>query len=250
MQANELQSAQLLTPSQANVLRDLLRGRTMTEAARNADIHRSTIHRWMQQDNFRLTLENAQRESYLAAFLEVHTLMRPATERLLEAIHSPKTSSATLLKIHQWLHALYAKGQPSMQTSARENLAILNNLLDPNTPELDLPATQCDTQHAFPQTSQLRTDGTQCDMATSILQTSHAETAATTISQTPEPVTEQPAQQTAPHTLNPMSVVSTAPAQHLKAPTRPHLDETRLRSRKQIAYWEHRFGYPLTSVAA
>src|SRR5947199_7654022 len=101
----EIVIAKPLTPTQGNILRELMQGHTMTQAARSHGIHRSTIHRWMQQDHFRLTLENAQREVHLATFFQIQSMLQPALNRLGESMLDPKTSPSTALRIYQCLAA-------------------------------------------------------------------------------------------------------------------------------------------------
>jgi Uncharacterized protein conserved in bacteria len=52
-----------LSPAQAQVIAALAQGRTITAAARETDVHRSTIYNWLQHEpQFKTAFENAQRE--------------------------------------------------------------------------------------------------------------------------------------------------------------------------------------------
>ena len=52
-----------LSPVQAQVIAALAQGRTITAAARETDVHRSTIYTWLQHEpQFKTAVENAQRE--------------------------------------------------------------------------------------------------------------------------------------------------------------------------------------------
>jgi transposase-like protein len=52
-----------LSPVQAQVIAALAQGRTITAAARETDVHRSTIYNWLQHEpQFKAAVEQAQRE--------------------------------------------------------------------------------------------------------------------------------------------------------------------------------------------
>jgi|SRR5579872_67547 len=52
-----------LSPAQAQVIAALAQGRSITAAARETDVHRSTIYNWLQNEpHFKTAVENAQRE--------------------------------------------------------------------------------------------------------------------------------------------------------------------------------------------
>ena len=52
-----------LTPAQAKVIKSLARGQTVTAAAEDAGVHRTTIHHWIRTEPaFKIAVETAQSE--------------------------------------------------------------------------------------------------------------------------------------------------------------------------------------------
>lgn len=88
-----------LSPAQAQVIAALAQGRTVTDAARDAGIHRTTIHHWFRNEPiFKTAFEEAQREYNET----LHDGMRKLAARAVDALHrlikDPNTSPAVLLR--------------------------------------------------------------------------------------------------------------------------------------------------------
>jgi hypothetical protein len=88
-----------LSPVQAQVIAALAQGRTITDAARQAGLHRTTIHTWFRdQPAFKTAFEDAQRE-YVAALQDgMRDLAARAVETLRSLLDDPKTPAAVRLR--------------------------------------------------------------------------------------------------------------------------------------------------------
>ena len=73
-----------LTPAQAKVIKSLARGQTVTAAAEDAGVHRTTIHHWIRTEPaFKIAVETAQSE-YAA---ELNDGVRELAARALLTLH-------------------------------------------------------------------------------------------------------------------------------------------------------------------
>jgi AcrR family transcriptional regulator len=88
-----------LSPAQAQVIAALAQGRTITDAARDAGLHRTTIHNWFRdQPAFKAAFEEAQRE-YIAALQDgMRDLAASAIETLRSLLEDPKTPPSVRLR--------------------------------------------------------------------------------------------------------------------------------------------------------
>jgi len=84
----------------------LVQGMTVTDVARELGVDRSTIHRWLNDSDFRLKLE-ARREELLTSMLDQQLLAsRMATTKLIELLESEDERVALRAAI-----ILYSGGQ-------------------------------------------------------------------------------------------------------------------------------------------
>ena len=99
-----------LTPAQAKVIKSLARGQTVTAAAEDAGVHRTTIHHWIRTEPaFKIAVETAQSE-YAA---ELNDGIRELAARALLTLHDllqdistpPAVRLKTALAILQRPHA-------------------------------------------------------------------------------------------------------------------------------------------------
>ena len=87
-----------LSPAQAQVVAALAQGRTVTAAAREADLHRNTIYNWLDEPAFKTAVEEAQRE-YVAILSDgMRDLAALALETLRNLLEDPETPPAVRLK--------------------------------------------------------------------------------------------------------------------------------------------------------
>ena len=88
-----------LSPVQAQVAAILAQGHSITAAARQAGIHRSTIYQWLQHSlDFKTTVEDAQQE-YLATLTdEMRDLSASALRTLHGVLDNPETHDGIRLK--------------------------------------------------------------------------------------------------------------------------------------------------------
>ena len=88
-----------LSPVQAQVIAALAQGRTATDAARDAGIHRTTIHHWFRTAPlFKTAFEEAQRE-YIETLRDgMRDLAARAVETLRNLLDDPKTPPAVRLR--------------------------------------------------------------------------------------------------------------------------------------------------------
>ena len=87
-----------LSPAQAQVIAALAQGRTVTAAAREADLHRNTIYNWLDDPPFKTAVDEAHRE-YVAILSDgMRDLAALALETLRALLEDPKTPPAVRLK--------------------------------------------------------------------------------------------------------------------------------------------------------
>ena len=99
-QSHQIQAVTVdLSPVQAQVVAILAEGHSITAAARQAGIHRSTIYQWLQRSpDFKTTVEDAQQE-YLATLTdEMRDLSASAIRTLRGVLDNPETHDAIRLK--------------------------------------------------------------------------------------------------------------------------------------------------------
>src|SRR5260370_6937502 len=82
-----------LSPVQAQVIAALAQGRTITAAARETDVHRSTIYNWLQHEpQFKAAVEQAQREYVEISPDASPDLTTPAPNTLPSLLADPRPS--------------------------------------------------------------------------------------------------------------------------------------------------------------
>jgi len=88
-----------LSPVQAQVIAALAQGRTATDAARDAGIHRTTIHHWSRTEPlFKTSLQEAQREYVETLQDGMRDLAARAVETLRNLLDDPNTPHAVRLR--------------------------------------------------------------------------------------------------------------------------------------------------------
>src|ERR1700716_15492 len=88
-----------LSPAQAQVIAALAQGRTITDAARDAGIHRTTIHHWFRTEPvFKAAFEAAQREYVETLQDGMRDLAARAVETLRNLLDDPNTPPAVRLR--------------------------------------------------------------------------------------------------------------------------------------------------------
>jgi AcrR family transcriptional regulator len=88
-----------LPPAQAQVIAALAQGRTITDAARDAGIHRTTIHHWFRTEPvFKAAFQEAQREYVDTLHDRLRDLAARAVETLRNLLNDPNTPPAVRLR--------------------------------------------------------------------------------------------------------------------------------------------------------
>src|SRR6266576_169812 len=88
-----------LSPAQAQVIASLAQGRTITDAARDAGLHRTTIHHWFRTEPvFETALQEAQREYVETLQDGMRDLATRAVETLRNLLDDPNTPPAVRLR--------------------------------------------------------------------------------------------------------------------------------------------------------
>ena len=88
-----------LSPVQAQVIAALAQGRTATDAAHDAGIHRTTIHHWFRtQPAFNAAFQEAQREYVETLRDGMRDLAARAVETLRNLLDDPNTPPAVRLR--------------------------------------------------------------------------------------------------------------------------------------------------------
>ena len=77
-----------LSSVQEKALMALLSGKTMTDAATDAGVHRSTIHRWINEPAFLAELNSRRIDQHSAMEEQLALLLRKAIETVESAIES------------------------------------------------------------------------------------------------------------------------------------------------------------------
>jgi transposase-like protein len=87
-----------LSPVQAQIIVALAQGRTITAAAREAGIHRNTIHNWFRDPEFKAAADEAQQDYVETLNDGLRELAARALETLRELLDDPKTPPSIRLK--------------------------------------------------------------------------------------------------------------------------------------------------------
>jgi hypothetical protein len=88
-----------LSPVQAQVIAALAQGRTITDAARDAGLHRTTIHHWFRTEpTFNTAFQGAQREYVETLQDGMRDLAARAVETLRNLLDDPETPPAVRLR--------------------------------------------------------------------------------------------------------------------------------------------------------
>ncbi len=88
-----------LPPAQAQVVAALAKGQTITAAAAEAGIHRTTIHHWLRTEpDFKTAVETAQREHISSLNDEMRALSALALAALRSLLEDPSTPPSIRLK--------------------------------------------------------------------------------------------------------------------------------------------------------
>jgi AcrR family transcriptional regulator len=88
-----------LSPVQAQVIAALAQGRTATDSARDAGIHRTTIHHWFRTEpQFKTAFQEAQREYVETLQDGMRDLAARAVETLRNLLDDPNTPPAVRLR--------------------------------------------------------------------------------------------------------------------------------------------------------
>ena len=93
---HEAEGLDKLTPAQQKAISALLISRTLSEAAEAAEVHRTTVYRWLRQDrNFRTELRRARREFIGETTAHLQRLSGEAVENLGKIVKDEKASAAS-----------------------------------------------------------------------------------------------------------------------------------------------------------
>ena len=88
LEAGDLSLSEHLTQRQLSVLPYLLRPGTLTSKAKAAGIGRTTLYRWLEDDNFRASLQLLRQATFEVAQTELQAMSFEAAEVLRNALHS------------------------------------------------------------------------------------------------------------------------------------------------------------------
>src|SRR5580700_1194822 len=98
MQIADTSAPANLSPVQAQVIAALAQGRTVTAAAKDADVHRNTIYNWLNEPTFKTAAQEAESE-YVAILSDgMRDLAARAIETLRNLLDDPNTPPAVRLR--------------------------------------------------------------------------------------------------------------------------------------------------------
>lgn len=96
---SDLEPIALLKPRQITALEALLSGATVKEAAEEAGVHRSTVHRWQRRNlAFRAVYNRRLLELQQSAVTRVHQMVHSALDQLEEDLAAGELSSSEALR--------------------------------------------------------------------------------------------------------------------------------------------------------
>ena len=84
-----------LRPNQIEAIPHIITSNSTAEAARTADVSRSTLHRWMRDPDFRDALEDVRREAAELARNQMSGLLVKAIATLSDVMDSPNDRART-----------------------------------------------------------------------------------------------------------------------------------------------------------
>jgi len=88
-----------LSPTQASVVAALVQGKSVSAAARQAGIHRTTVHNWMRgEPEFKAAVHRAKRDYVEFLNDQLRELATGALQTLHHLIEDPATPSTVRLK--------------------------------------------------------------------------------------------------------------------------------------------------------
>jgi len=88
-----------LSPTQASVVAALVQGKSVSAAARQAGIHRTTVHNWMRSEpEFKAAVHRAKRDYIEFLNDQLRELATGALQTLHHLIEDPATPSTVRLK--------------------------------------------------------------------------------------------------------------------------------------------------------
>jgi hypothetical protein len=110
MRQNATGAEKTLTPAQERALAALLTGKTVTAAADDAQVDRTTVHRWLKDDFvFQAALNRGRRDLYEALRVRLMTLADKAVECLERSL--AEGDGKTALEVLKGLGMLPGKAQ-------------------------------------------------------------------------------------------------------------------------------------------
>lgn len=120
-----------LTPVQANVIQALAAGATVTAAAREAGLHRSTVHLWTRQHPiFARALLIARQERAAILLDELASLSELALDTFRQVLSAPQAPASTRLKAALEIVKLVQNQQPTDLAQLKSDLALDAHLKD------------------------------------------------------------------------------------------------------------------------
>jgi hypothetical protein len=141
-----------LSPAQAQVIAVLVQGRSVTAAALEAGIHRSTIHNWLRHEPaFKTAMQNAHTEYTAALNDSMRDLAALALETLRTLLDDPQTPPAIRLKAalailqrphfpkEGWHLPESIEGLAAMETDVRARMPDAPTASAPQTERKDSP---------------------------------------------------------------------------------------------------------------
>ncbi|MGA3316781.1 MAG: hypothetical protein ABSC64_10130 [Candidatus Korobacteraceae bacterium] len=115
-----------LTPQQASVIAGLVRGATVTEATKQAEVDRSTYYLWLKSDaNFVAEMNLSKQEQAESMCAQLRGLSETALATLLELLTNKDVPAAMRLKTAMIvLHSIRALEPEEIGTTDRDEIEL------------------------------------------------------------------------------------------------------------------------------
>ena len=146
-------SNETLTPKQVAAIQSLMSKRTVTDAAVDAGVTRSTLHRWMADPAFRSALADAERAAMADATRQLVVVQNDSIEALHTLITDTGVKAA--VRVSASLGVLAALARTADHRALQARIELLENYINELHNQRSIPGTN----ERAPRQSEARNNG-------------------------------------------------------------------------------------------